>query len=118
MIMFGEPRRASSDWEFGFVPRAPLCGLHGSDEPAYFALHAFRLASERIGERFDLVADVGVAEHAGRADGEEPDHRNDSGCDDAGAYRQSGNGLESLENKHALGPEAHGLCLVRSLALV
>jgi len=66
-----------------------------------FALHAFRLDSERIGERFDFVADVGVADHAGRADGEEPDHWNDSECDDAGAYRQSGNGLRALRiNMH------------------
>jgi hypothetical protein len=91
--MFGEPRRANSDWKIGFVPRAPLCGLHGSDEPAYF------------GERFDLVPDVGVADNVGRSDGEEPDHRNDSECDDGRLPR-------ALRNKHALGRKrahcAHG----------
>jgi hypothetical protein len=45
-------------------------------------LQAFRLDYERMGERFDLVADVGVGDRVGRADGEEPDNRNDSECND------------------------------------
>jgi hypothetical protein len=55
--MFGEPRRASSDWEIGFVPRAPLCGLHGSDERIPLCRPSASTASVLASV---LVADVGV----------------------------------------------------------
>jgi hypothetical protein len=77
------------------VSRAPLCGLHGSDEPAYFALHAFRLDSELIGERFDLVADVGVAQAAPMA--RNPITGTIPSAMMRARTRQFGNGLESPE---------------------